>query len=137
MTEKVVKTKYAIITYRSDGIIHLHYLDHLLVLEESKEVFKVIRENSPWNISPLYISGETFSGMDKESKIFFASEEVLKHCSSVAVLVRNIGQRILTNFYFRLVKTETPTRFFSSEAEAIKWSLNYTDVNVSEKENSN
>jgi glutaredoxin-related protein len=128
MTEKVVKTKYATITYRSDGIIHLHYLDHLLVLEESKELFMTIRENSPWNVCPLYINGETFSGMDIESKAFFASEEVLKHCSSVAVLVRNIGQKILTNFYFKLIKSKIPTRFFSSEAEAIKWSLNYKEI---------
>ncbi|MDP1802765.1 MAG: hypothetical protein Q8L81_15495 [Bacteroidota bacterium] len=135
MIEKVVKTKYATITYRSDGIIHVHFLDHLLILEESKEIFKVIRENSPWDICPLYISGETFSGMDKESKAFFASEEVLKHCSSVAVLVRNIGQKILTNFYFKLIKSKTPTRFFSAESEAIKWSLNYKDVILSEREN--
>lgn len=135
MLEKVVKLKYATITYRTDGIIHLHYLDHLLVLEESKEIFREIRENSPWKISPLYVSGETFAGLDKESKAFFASEEVLKHCSSVAVLVKNIGQKLLTNFYFKLVKTKTPTRFFSSEAEAIKWCLAYTDNNVSIMEN--
>ena len=132
MADKVIQTKHAIITYRSDGVIHLHYLDHLLVLEESKEVFRVVRENSPWKISPLYVSGETFAAMDKESKAFFASDEVLKHCSSVAVLVRNIGQKILTNFYFKLIKTETPTRFFSSELEAIKWSLAHKVVAASE-----
>lgn len=130
MKEKIIKTKNAQIIYRNDGIIHLHYFENLISIKESKEIFSIIRENSPWDVSPLYISGDTFSSLDKESKDFFASEEVLIHCSSVAVLAKNIGQKLLVNFYFKLIKSKTPTRLFTSELEAINWSLKFTKNNV-------
>ncbi len=130
MKEKIIKTPNAQITYRVDGIIHLHYFENLITIKESKEIFKAIRENSPWDVSPLYISGDTFSSLDKESKDFFASEMVLKHCSSVAVLAKNIGQKLLVNFYFNLIRLKTPTRLFTSELDAINWSLPYTKNNI-------
>ena len=130
MNETIVKLPNAIIKYRSDGIIHVHYLENLINLQESKEIFYTIREHSPWEVSPLFISGETFTSLDKEAKVFFAGEEVLKHCSCVAVLVKNIGQKLLTNFYFKLIKTNTPTRFFSSESEAIIWAIKYSANNI-------
>lgn len=130
MKDRIIKITNAQITYRNDGIIHLHYFENLISIKESKEIFSVIREYSPWDVSPLYISGDTFSSMDKESKDFFASEGVLKHCSSVAVLAKNIGQKLLVNFYFKLIKSKTPTRLFTSESEAINWSLKYAKDNV-------
>lgn len=130
MKEKIIKIPNAQITYRVDGIIHLHYFENLITIKESKEIFKAIRENSPWDVSPLYISGDTFSSLDKESKDFFASEIVLRHCSSVAVLAKNIGQKILVNFYFNLIRLKTPTRLFTSESDAINWSLPYTKNNI-------
>jgi hypothetical protein len=130
MKEKIIKTPNTQITYRVDGIIHLHYFENLITIKESKEIFKAIRENSPWDVSPLYISGDTFSSLDKESKDFFASEIVLRHCSSVAVLAKNIGQKILVNFYFNLIRLKTPTRLFTSESDAINWSLPYAKNNI-------
>lgn len=119
--QKIIKTPYAQISYRKDGIIHIHYSDHFFNLNDTKALFNTIRENSPWDISPIYLSGGSFMNQDSESKKFNGSEEVIKHCSAIAMLVDSLGQKILANFFIKTIRPNTPTRFFTDEESAIKW----------------
>jgi hypothetical protein len=137
MSENVVQTKYAVITYRNEGFIQLHYTDHFLTLEESKEIFYTTRKNSPWEVAPLYITGETFSNQDKESRAFYASDEVLKHCSAIAFLSPTLGQKILANFFINLMKSNVPTRFFSTEKEAMNWLSKFQTISSDDQTKNN
>ena len=83
---KSITTKGAIIKYRDDGIIHVHYDDTLFTLEEIKNIFYTTREHSPWEIAPIYLSGGTFTNQDAEARAFSGSEEVMKHSSAIAFL---------------------------------------------------
>ena len=121
LKDKIIDTKYAQICYRSDGIIHIHYRDHLFNLEDTKELFKTIRENSPWDVSPIYLSGSSFTNQDSESKKFNGSDEVIKHCSAIAMRVTSLGQKILANFFIKTIRPNTPTRFFTDEESALNW----------------
>ncbi len=122
---KIIKTSHAEICYRSDGIIHIHYSDHFFNLADTKALFKTIRENSPWDISPIYLSGRTFTNQDNESKKFNGSDEVLKHCSAIAMLTNSLGQKILANFFIKTIRPNTPTKFFTDEKSAINWLRDY------------
>lgn len=117
----IIKTDYAQIHYRLDGIIHIHYSDHYFNLEDTKKLFKTIRQHSPWDVSPIYLTGGSFTNQDSESKKFNGSEEVIKHCSAIAMLVDSLGQKILANFFIKTIRPNTPTRFFTDEESAIKW----------------
>ena len=99
----------------------LHYKDGILNLEDSKEIFKKIRENCPWQVSPIYASGNTFSALDKEARIFWGSPEVTKHCSAISMLTNTLTIKLLANFYIKISKPTVPICFFSSEEECIKW----------------
>lgn len=119
--EKIIDTPQITVEFREDGIMHLYYKDGILNLEDSKQIFKLIRENCPWEVSPIYATGNTFSGLDKEARIFWGSPEVTKHCSAISMLTNTLGLKLLANFYIKISKPLVPTSFFASEEECIKW----------------
>lgn len=125
LKEIIIESNCAKITYRIDGIIHIHYSDHSFNLKETKELFSTIRKNSPWDVSPFYITGDAFTSLDNESKKFNGSPEVIKHCSAIAIFSKSLGQKILANFYIKTIKPNTPTQFFTDEEKAIKWLMEF------------
>ena len=70
LKEIIIESNFATITFRTDGIIHIHYSDHSFTLDETKALFLTIRKNSPWEVSPFYITGDSFTSQDDESKKF-------------------------------------------------------------------
>lgn len=120
-TNRVIKLPQATITFRADGIVHIHYNEFENKLAESIEVFEVTRKNCDWEVSPFYLTGADFAAMDKESKEFYGSPAVTKHCSAIAMLTEHIAARLVANFFIMVIKPAVPTRMFNSEEEAIKW----------------
>lgn len=116
-----IETDQIIIKFRDDGIMHLHYKDGILNLSDSKMIFKLIRENCPWEVSPILASGNAFSALDKESRIFWGRPEVTKHCSAIAMHSSTLGMKLLANFFIKISNPSVPTTFLSSEVECIKW----------------
>lgn len=118
---KEIKVKGALIRFREDGIIHVHYDDDLLNLETVKNVFYQTRKNSPWDIAPVFLTGGTFTNQEAEARKFSASEEVMKHCKAIAFLSKTSGEKLLANFFIKIMKPTSPTRSFTSEDEALTW----------------
>jgi hypothetical protein len=56
-----------------------------------------------------------------EARALFAGPEAAKVSQAVALLIGSPLSRVLGNFYLRFNRPETPTRLFSSEAEALGW----------------
>ena len=123
-----IETDQIKIIYREDGIIHLHYKDGILNLEDSMKIFKMIRENCPWEVSPILATGNTFSGLDKESRVFWGSPEVTQHCSAISMLTSTLGHKLLANFYLKIAKPAVPSRFLSTEEECIQWLKFYPTI---------
>jgi hypothetical protein len=113
------------IKFREDGIMHLHYKDGILNLADSKAIFKNIRDNYPWEVCPIYATGNTFSGLDNQSRIFWGSPEVTQHCSAISMLTNTLGSKLLANFYLKLAQPSVPTCFLSTEEECINWLKQY------------
>ena len=123
--EKNVTVKGATITYMKENIIHVNYDDDLLDLDTVRSIFYASRENSPWDIAPVYITGGTFTNQDTEARKFSASDEVMKHCSAIAFLSKTMGEKLLANFFIKFMKPSKPTRFFSTHDECINWLIQY------------
>lgn len=117
----VVRTKGAEIIFREDLILQINYDEIFLTLEDSKNIFKVTRENCPWDKSPVYLTGGGFTNQDAESRKYHGSEEVTKHCSAIAFLSDSLAQRIMANFFMTVIRPKVPTKAFSSEQSAIEW----------------
>ena len=122
----ILNFNFTTITFRKDGILHLHYSDHSYSIDETKELFAFIRKHSPWDVSPVYITGDSYTSQDNESKRFNGSTEVIKHCSAIAIYSNSLGQKILANFYIKTIKPNAPTKFFNEESKAIEWLKGYS-----------
>lgn len=111
----------AVITFRDDGILHIHYTSEFLDLEAAKKVIEITRTKSQWEISPVLISADPFSDHNEEAQKYLASDEVMKYCSAIAVVTSSLAQKISTNFFIRFRKPSKPIRFFNSEKDALNW----------------
>ena len=73
----------------------------------------------------MYITGDSYTSQDNESKRFNGSTEVIKHCSAIAIYSNSLGQKILANFYIKTIRPNAPTKFFNEESKAIEWLKDY------------
>lgn len=128
MKRKTIESNLVRLDFRSDGIIHLHYLTEILDLKSSREVLEFTRLHSPWKLSPLLISGSEFTNQDKASLDFNGSEEVTKYCSAYGFITDSLAKKILANFFIKLNKGKIPMRFFNTQAEAIVWLKQYPTI---------
>ena len=116
------------INFRTDGILHLHYDDVYLKIDDTKRIFEFVRTNCPWVKSPVYLTGGSFTSQDSASRKFNGSEDVTKHCTAIAMLSTSLAQKILANFFMRIIKPPVPTKSFSDEAAAIEWLLTFETI---------
>jgi hypothetical protein len=119
--DKRVSVKGGKITFMKEHIIHVEYDDDHLDLETVRNVFLASRQNSPWEVAPILISGGTFTNQDREAREFSGSEEVMKHCSAIAFISSTMAEKLLANFFIKLMKPTKPTRFFATKEECIIW----------------
>jgi hypothetical protein len=123
-----LKCEGVTITFRPDGILHLNYDDIFLKIEDTKQIFEFVRSNSSWERSPVYLTGGSFTNHDSASRKFNGSEEVTKHCSAIAMLSTSLAQKILANFFMRIIKPPVPTQSFGAEKDALEWLSQFETV---------
>lgn len=128
LTMQSFKTAGATINIRPDGILHIHYDDVYLTIEDTKRIFEFTRQNCPWTKSPVYLTGSSFTSQDAASRKFNGSSTVVQHCSAIAFLSTSLGQKITANFFMRIIKPAVPTRAFSNEEEALNWLKGFETV---------
>ncbi len=119
----------AVISYRNEGIIHIHYTSESINLQEAQNIIGAVREGSPWDLSPILVSADPFSEHDDEAQKYLAGPDVMKYCTGVAVITPNLAQRLATNFFIKFKKPSKPTKFFNTEKEALKWLKKFETVN--------
>jgi len=124
------KTEGVTVYVRPDGILHIHYDDVFLKIEDTKRIFAFIRAHCPWEKSPVYLTGGSFTSQDPASRKFNGSEEVTRHCSAIAMLSTSMAQKILANFFMRIIKPAVPTKSFGTEAEAIAWLKTFETIDL-------
>ena len=107
----------------SNGIIEIYWdpaieevkVHHLQKLKE------VIKNFGGGKRMPVFISTFPFMDVSIEAKIFAASDEGQEFTLANAVLVDNLGKKLMFNFFLNINKPKTPTKAFHTKAEAIKW----------------
>jgi len=59
--------------------------------------------------------------MDREARAYYARPEMGQVLSAMAIIVASPVTRMIVNFFMTLNKPHFPTRFFTSESEALVW----------------
>ena len=109
---------------RSDGIVQMNTGEEAYFgIKDAKEYLIALEEITggiPHLI--LKVPGE-HAMVDSDARSFMAEPEALKFSIAEAVIVKNMAQRIIGNFYIKFDKPEIPVRLFDSMEEAEKWLL--------------
>lgn len=117
-----VITKSETIIFDSSGIVKCCIHDgYFLELVDAKENIEAIKQFANGNALPVLVDIRQSKGGSKESRAYFASEEVGKIQSACALLVTSPLSRLIGNFFIGFNKTKFPTKLFSSEENAMIW----------------
>jgi len=129
LKSSIIELPYAVIIFRSEGYLHLHYKNHSLEADESKRLFDLIQKNSPWEKYPLLVSGEGIAAQSEEGRNYNEHAFVVKHCSAIAFVEPRPVRRLVFNVYARFSYRIRPTKSFSDFSSAVKWLGHYTPGN--------
>lgn len=120
-----ISTQQFRVVLLDEGIIHLHYFAGTKVtkelLDEQYACFNRITDIP----RPILFSGEEFVSFTNEARKYAAQMEDSIPSTAHAVVAINLAQKILTQYYFKFVKTKKPMYVCSSVEEG----LNYIRAN--------
>lgn len=107
---------------RSDGIVQMNTYDEAYFsIKEAKEfvmALKKITKGVPHLV--LKVPGRHAS-VDSEARTYMATEEALHFSKAEAVIIRNVAQRMIGNFYLKFDKPKKPIHLFNDIEEAERW----------------
>lgn len=89
------------------------------VKQHFKEVYLIIKKPYPKSI--IDFSKVNFTLFPKESMEYMANNEFTSNNTYLAIIINGLPQKILGNFYLRVMKPERKTKIFTSKDEAIQW----------------
>lgn len=118
------------IMIREDGIMHVHIkISTSFEMENSLEIIaarEVLADGKRFPI--LYTAEYRFVTPSREVKEFLSSSnERAALVAADAFVIGSFSQRLAAKIYLKLNMPSVPTAFYSTQEEAIKWLLNYTN----------
>jgi hypothetical protein len=115
-------------------VLMIRYDDELVVnLEMAKQITsEVTRFFGETELGVVHSAG-SLTTIEPEVREYLASNSRYAHKIAEAFVVKNLGQRILANFYLRISRPSCPTEVFTTEEEAVKWVKMYCRNNDAEK----
>ena len=118
---KKIETDFLIAKLRSDDIAHIHVKANTLVdLAVQAEMQRIYNELTPVKI-PFIFTGDEFVSVTSEArKNSIKMEEHVPLPHSV-IVVRNLAQRILAEYYYKFNKPKRPVKIVTKFEDAIGW----------------
>lgn len=112
----------------------IRYDDELVVnLEMAKQITsEVARFFGETELGVVHSAG-SLTTIEPEVRDYLSGNSRYAHKIAEAFVVRNLGQRIIANFYLRISRPKCPTEVFTTEEEAITWVKMYCRNNDAEK----
>jgi hypothetical protein len=118
----IVELPHSKIYVREDGICVVDVTDDLVITrKELSEILDAIELISGGNKMPVLSLFKPGNTADKTARELSSSARGSQFTKADAMIVHNITQKIIANFYMKFNKPDKPPRFFSSEEDAIEW----------------
>ena len=120
---KQVLTRTAELTFfEKEGYVLYRILeDAEIEAEDAKENFYVSLKMTNNKIFPVLLDGRKIKSISHEARNFYASEEVKKYQTAVAVIADSLPTRLIANFFLRFHQPEFRIKIFADETKAKKW----------------
>lgn len=120
-TVKSISTDYFIAKLRADGIVHVHVIENTLItIEVQNEMAKAYNEITDVSRPFIFTGGEFVSITSKARKNAIEMESSVP-LSVNAIIVRNLAQRIIADYYYKFNKPINPYKVFNDFDKGIEW----------------
>lgn len=110
-----------IVRMRHDGIFHVYFKPHTQITVE----LQMKMREAYWKLTdinrPFIFEGGEFVGITKEARLNGIKIEESTPIFGTAVIVKNLGQRIIADYYYRFNKPKRPIKIVKSKEEALEW----------------
>jgi len=118
-----IELEFCTVSLREDGIIENRFLrdvpyeiteGQLIQISEAISKLSKGRKDAILSIAGLYGS------MTPEARKIDINKDS-EYTLAIALVIQDLSQRLLANFYFKLKKVEYPVKIFKDEHEAANW----------------
>jgi hypothetical protein len=120
-TQNKIETDRIIVSLREDGIVHVHVKDRTVIdiecqLEMKDSYWKVVDEQSPF----VFTAGD-YIKLTKEAQKNAKEMEETVPVGASALIVNNIAQKMLADFYYKISPPKNPLKVFRDFDKGIEW----------------
>lgn len=118
---KTIEFEVFSISLRSDAVYFIEIKPEMeFCIDNMTEVIAAEKELGA-QILPILIFCNKLSSTNTDLMNYLAKDGSNPYSSAEAYVLTSLNQRILGNFYAKIIKPSRPTKFFTSVVEAEKW----------------
>lgn len=121
-TTSFVENEYAAVSYGTDGIVYVKIKAGTHVTTEVQdELIKLYNSVAGGKKVPFFFEGEEFVTVSKDALENSYKLEKEAPLSATALIVKNLAQKILADFYYKFKRPNKPLKVFKDKELAKKW----------------
>ncbi len=118
-----VDKDFVTVSLRSDGIVHVDFKNDTLITVELQYKLEEIYHSLVSDDHAFVFTGGEFVTITADARKNAIAMEDRVPVRSSAVVVKNLAQRIIADYYYRFNRPKRPYRVFKTFEQAIEWSL--------------
>jgi hypothetical protein len=105
------------------GVIEISWKENIqeITVEMLKELKSCILDFGGGKKMPVFISTINFLNITSEARKYAASKTGQEFTLANAVLIDNLGKKMMFNFFMKINKPYTPTKAFRTREDAFQW----------------
>ncbi len=121
-TMKRLENDQVIVTLRPDGIVHVSFLPHTEITVEFQQVLLDMYYEVTGGKKSLFVfDGGEFVSITKEARENAVAIEETTPTKASAIVVKNLAQKIIADFYYKVNRPKQPYKVFWQFDKAIEW----------------
>lgn len=120
MSKEVVHKKFKV-TVNDEGYYEMTIFNNEEILVPDIPVVTGAFRQVSGKRMPVLVLCPEFATTNNEVMKFLSKNENFPLSKGGAYVVHSIAQRIMANFYLKMITPERPTKFFNNKEEAITW----------------
>jgi len=127
-TMKRLENDQVIVALRPDGIVHVSFLPHTEITVEFQQVLLDMYNEVTGGKKSLFVfDGGEFVSITKEARENAVAIEDSTPTKASAIVVKNLAQKIIADFYYKVNRPKQPYKVFWQFEKAIEWLLAIRD----------
>lgn len=110
------------IALKSDGIVHVMLKDNtVLDIELQMRMLEAYNVVTSKVLTPFIFEAEDNINVTKEARDNAIIIEEISPCKAMAVIVNNLANAMIGNFYLKFNKPKRPYKVFKNREDGLKW----------------